>query len=287
MLERRLVDIYKRGQLYTFQVLLAAESFGDLLTRYKYLYLTSRQDRALVADVEKLAEPGPATARTRSRGADRSSTTRRRSARPSSSATAPWWRSAPRGCRRRERSAKNTEQRLTALERDEARLNDLLAALERARADSGRPRRRGGDRSRLAHHRRHRQARLAGRGTIVYRFGRETLPSGGVIRWNGIGIGAPAGTPVKAVEAGKVGLVQQPRHLRPDGRRSSTATATGRSTCSCSDAAVALGDRRWSKGQMIGTVGGANTDDGPHLHFEIRGENRIALDPADWLRKRR
>src|SRR5690242_8573490 len=54
VLERRLVDIYKRGPLYTFQALLAAESFGDLLSRYKYLYLTSRQDRALVTDVERL-----------------------------------------------------------------------------------------------------------------------------------------------------------------------------------------------------------------------------------------
>ena len=35
VLERRLVDIYKRGPLYTFQALLAAESFGDLLSRYK------------------------------------------------------------------------------------------------------------------------------------------------------------------------------------------------------------------------------------------------------------
>src|SRR2546422_704852 len=52
--ERRLVDIYKRGPLYTFQALMAAESFGDLLSRYKYLYLTSRQDRALVTDVEQL-----------------------------------------------------------------------------------------------------------------------------------------------------------------------------------------------------------------------------------------
>ena len=37
VLQRRLVDIYKRGALYTFQALLAAESFGDLLSRYKYL----------------------------------------------------------------------------------------------------------------------------------------------------------------------------------------------------------------------------------------------------------
>ena len=37
VLDRRLVDIYKRGPLHTFQALLAAESFGDLLSRYKYL----------------------------------------------------------------------------------------------------------------------------------------------------------------------------------------------------------------------------------------------------------
>src|SRR5215208_7530243 len=54
VLERRLVDIYKRGALYTYQALFAAESFGDLLSRYKYLYLTSQQDRALVTDVEQL-----------------------------------------------------------------------------------------------------------------------------------------------------------------------------------------------------------------------------------------
>jgi len=38
-------------------------------------------------------------------------------------------------------------------------------------------------------------------------------------------------------------------------------------------------------GQVVGAVGGANSDYGPHLHCEIRGEDQIALDPADWLRK--
>jgi peptidoglycan hydrolase CwlO-like protein len=51
VLEHRLVDIYKRGPLYLYQVLLAAESFGDLLSRYKYLYLVSRQDRLLANDM--------------------------------------------------------------------------------------------------------------------------------------------------------------------------------------------------------------------------------------------
>ena len=64
VLQRRLADIYKRGPLHTFQVLLAAESFGDLVTRYKYLHLTSRQDRALVTEVERL------TARVRGRRND-------------------------------------------------------------------------------------------------------------------------------------------------------------------------------------------------------------------------
>jgi len=56
VLERRLVDIYKRGSLYSWQVLFAAESFGDLLSRYKYLYLVSRQDRLLTNDMHKLRD---------------------------------------------------------------------------------------------------------------------------------------------------------------------------------------------------------------------------------------
>jgi len=36
ILGHRLTEINKRGPLHTFQVLLAAESFGDLLSRYKY-----------------------------------------------------------------------------------------------------------------------------------------------------------------------------------------------------------------------------------------------------------
>src|SRR5690606_24056280 len=41
-------------------------------------------------------------------------------------------------------------------------------------------------------------------GRVLYRFGRSTQPNGTVIRWNGIGIGAAAGTRVSAVEAGTV-----------------------------------------------------------------------------------
>jgi stage II sporulation protein Q len=51
------------------------------------------------------------------------------------------------------------------------------------------------------------------------------------------------------------------------------------------NAAVKSG-QKVGKGQTIGTVGGANSDYGPHLHFEIRGQNQQALDPAEWLKRR-
>ena len=121
-------------------------------------------------------------------------------------------------------------------------------------------------------------------GTIVYRFGRDTLPSGGIIRWNGIGIAAPVGTPVKAVEAGKVRLVGQ---FGTYGLTIVLEHGNGYYSVysHLQDAAVKLG-ATVAKDETIGTVGGENSDYGPHLHFEIRGENQVALDPTDWLRKR-
>ena len=284
VLERRLVDIYKRGALYTFQALLAAESFGDLLSRYKYLYLTSRQDRALVGDVEKL----------RNRVVDqrddlldvRKQLDRTREEREAEySKFSELVEARARRLAQLRRSARTTQQRLAELKKDEARLNDVLAALERARRDEA-ARGPGGaapvpgsittaDIGRLD---------WPVEGAIVYRFGRDTLPSGGIIRWNGVGIAASTGTPVKAVESGKVRLVGQfgtygltvvlehgngyysvYSHLQSAGVQLSAAV---------------------TRGQAIGSVGGENSDYGPHLHFEIRGENQVALNPVEWLRKR-
>jgi len=49
---------------------------------------------------------------------------------------------------------------------------------------------------------------------------------------------------------------------------------------------VAQGERVL-KGQLVGHVGGGSSDQGPHLHFEIRGRGGIALDPVNWLKSRR
>ncbi|HEX5632127.1 MAG TPA: peptidoglycan DD-metalloendopeptidase family protein, partial [Gemmatimonadales bacterium] len=285
VLQRRLVDIYKRGALYTFQALLAAETFSDLLSRYKYLFLTSRQDRQLVADVETLRNR--IVAQRNNVLSVRSQLDRTREEREAElKRYGQLVQERERRATQLRRTAKSTEQRLTALERDEAQIQKLLATLDRRRTDAeSRAAARG-------------TARAAGTittadlgklawpvdGRIVYRFGRDTLPSGGIIRWNGIGIGAAAGTPVRAVEAGTVGLVGQ---VGTYGLTVAVEHGNGYWSLymQLDGAAVKQGDKI-TRGQTIGAVGGQNSDYGPHLHFEIRGENQIALDPTEWLRRR-
>ena len=281
VLNRRLVEIYKRGPLFTFQVLLTAESFGDLLSRYKYLYLQNRQDRSLVEDISRLE-----TRIRQQRGelvGVQTDLDRRREERASelkSYEILAEERSARLS--RLRRSSDATQQRISALERDEARLNDILASLDRARRPgrAAAPAPGGTDLT---------TADLGSldwpvSGRILFRFGRDTLPSGAVIRRNGIGIAAPAGTAVKAVSSGRVALVQR---LGTYGLTVVLEHGNGYFSLymQLGSASVAAGESV-QRGQSIGTVGGENTDQGAHLYFEIRGENQIALDPADWLRRR-
>src|SRR5213594_2476387 len=128
VLERRLVDISKRGPLYAYQVLLAAESFGDLLSRYKYLYLVSRQDRLLANDMFKLRNR---VARERQMLVEaRDQLGRRRQERADElDRYVQLERTREQSLRDTRRSARAAEQRLSRLEQDERRVNDLLASL--------------------------------------------------------------------------------------------------------------------------------------------------------------
>ncbi len=102
---------------------------------------------------------------------------------------------------------------------------------------------------------------------------------------NGIGIGAPRGTPVKAVEAGTVARRQ---NLGTYGLTVIVEHGNGFYSlyAQLASATVSDGDAI-TRGQVIGAVGGEGSDQGPHLYFEIRGQNQIALDPTSWLRGRR
>ena len=283
VLGRRLADIYKRGSLWSFEVMVAAESFGDLLNRSKYLYVSSRQDRTLFDEVQKL-QTSVQHQRDELLGV-RTQLGQRRDEREGELHQYSLLASErSRRLKESRRKATTTDQRLSELERDEARLTDIITAAEKARA--ARANRPGA-------------TTAAGSittadigkldwpvdGPIVVAFGRQTLPNGAVVRRNGIGIGAALGTPVKAVEAGTVELIG---NLGTYG--STVMLDHGDGYWSVYSHMQTIGVKKGqtvARGEVIGTVGGENTDEGPHLYFEIRGASGIALDPAEWLRKRR
>lgn len=279
VLERRLVDIYKRGPLYGYQVLLAAESFGDLLSRYKYLYLVSRQDRTLTDEMNRLRNR--IDQERRGLVEARSALERRRTER-GEELDRFIGLAKERETRLREtrRHVARAQERLTAADAEERRVSDAIASLERARRDA--------------------EARGAASttgtittgslgsldwpvdGRLVYEFGPAAGPDNTRITWHGIGIAAPAGTPVKAVASGSVALVGPlgtylTTVIVDHGGGFYTVYAT------LDGATVAKGDHVIA-GQVIGRVGGGSTDQGSHLHFEIRGPGQIALDPLNWLK---
>jgi len=279
VLERRLVDIYKRGALYSWQVLLAAESFGDLLSRYKYLFLVSRQDRLLANDMYKLRDR---VARQRELLVDaREALGRRRRERSDELGRyLALEHERETNLRETRRNTRQAEQRLSRLDSDEKSLNDRIEALERARraAESrGVPAATGAITT----------ADLGGldwpvTGMIIYPFGTTTGPNNTRIPRHGIGIKAPVGTAVRAVAPGIVSLAG-PLGLYLTSVLIDHGGGYYTFYAYLNDATVRQGDRV-IRGQVIGHVGGASSDEGPHLHFEIRGQGGIALDPGNWLR---
>ena len=282
VLERRLVDVYKRGALYSYQVLLAAESFGDLLSRYKYLFLVTQQDRLLTNDMGKLRDR---VARQRQLLVDARETLgrRRRERTDELGRYLTLERERETNLRETRRNAHQAEQRLTRLDRDEKSLNDRVEALERARreAESRGVTTAAGTIT---------TADLGGldwpvEGSIIYPFGTTTGPNNTRIPRHGIGIKVPVGTSVRAVATGTVSLAG-PLGLYLTSVLIDHGGGYYTFYAYLNDATVRQGDRV-IRGQVIGHVGGESSDEGAHLHFEIRGQGGIALDPGNWLRSPR
>jgi septal ring factor EnvC (AmiA/AmiB activator) len=287
ILQHRLIEITKRGPLYTFQVLLAAETFGDLLSRYKYLYLASRQDRQLVTDVEDLrnrvADSRDSLLHRRSTLADlrdeRAEETQR---------LQDLEQQRERSLHDSQREQARMQQRMEQLARDETRITNLVAVLERRRRAAAA----AAAASRTAPPPAPSRIRTSDIGSfdwpvtgdIVYNFGRAPGPGNTVIRWTGIGISATVGTPVKVIAAGTVRMVNQ---LGTFGLCVVVDHGGGYYSLYCNlDNADVRQDQAVERGAVIGRTGGENSDQGPHLHFEIRGSDGLAIDPVQWLRHR-
>ena len=289
VLRGRLVEIYKRGPLYAFQVLLTAESFGDLLSRYKYLYLVSRQDRALVQEVVELRDR-VGDNRSQLVRIERTITNQRDERTQELRRYETLERSGARALQQAQATQRRTATRIQTLSQAEQELVDLLAELERARrAAVARGDLRVAEASITRADLGSLQWPVEG-GRVVYRFGPARGPDGTEILYQGIGIGVPVGTPVTVVADG---LVEIARPLNTYGPTVFVNHGGGVYTVYSFLGSIRVVQGQYlSAGSVLGTSGGQTSDHGPHIEFQIRqasGEsnNPIALDPENWLRRRR
>ncbi len=288
ILHRRVREIYKRGPLHSLQVLLGADSFANLLSRYRYLEIIASYDRNLVDRVTRLEEA--LDLHNRQLEQSLAELGRLRQAKLGEVAE---FRVVERGRQdalaRFQDRERQTQSRLQQLEADERRMTDLIADLERRRLEEER-------RRALAGMGREGPSTLSGadagsldwpvEGEILYRFGLEHRPDGIVLRWNGLGIRAPAGTPVRAVRRGEVVMAGPFEGYGP-----TVVLSHGGGFYTLylylEEIGVVAG-RTVEAGQVVGTVGGSQTPEGPRLEFQIRapvaGGAPQAMDPLQWLK---
>ena len=283
ILRYRVREIYKRGGMFPLEAMLSANSFGELLARYKYLHLVAVRDRTLVTRVAALGDQISSQRQSLVKLRNDTESSRQEKAQEERRLRT-LEQQRGRSLAQAESQQQRVEARIAQIVRDEARLTSVLAALDEARRRAeARPGAAAPSASTLT-------TRDLGRldwpveGTVLYRFGRQVNPNNATVRWNGIGIGAAAGTPVKSVSSGTVeyaerfgtyGLTVIVNHGAGD------YSIYG----SLAQARVAK-NMRVTKGQVIGTVGTSDPDVTAHLHFEIRPNGR-PVDPLDWLRANR
>lgn len=278
-LRKRLVDIYKRGPMFTTEALLSARTFGELVGRYKYLHELALHDRAVVQQVVDMYNEIERQRSLLVRLQDEIERNKMEKA-----AEVARLRSLE-GQRKEslvavQRSERQLRDRLIRIQRDEQRLGQLLASMEAARrraearpnAEASASTLSPGDVGRLD---------WPVDGEVLYSFGRAVNPNNTTIRWNGIGIGAPLGAEVRAVAGGEVTFVSQ---IGTYGLTVIIQHGDGDYSVygSLSRADVRVG-QDVAKGEVLGAVGRADPELEPHLHFEMRPKGR-ATDPLQWLR---
>lgn len=285
-LHERLRAIYKRGPMHTAQVLLTAQNFGDLMNRYKYLHLITTHERRIIADVARLEQQLVLQEQELKETLVRLELLRQEKA----GEVAQLQRveqQRQRTLQDYRRQETRTASRLDQLAKEQARLTNAVADLERRRRELE---------ARTA------SAPAAGtlttrdlgslawpvEGTVAYRFGPDRKPNGIVLKNQGIGIAAAAGTPVKSVEAG---LIELAGPFPGYGSTVIVSHGGGYRTLYLYLKSISVREgQRVTAGQVLGTVGGEQTPEGAHIEFQVRvpvqGGAIEAVDPLKWLRDR-
>jgi murein DD-endopeptidase MepM/ murein hydrolase activator NlpD len=274
-LRERLVAIYQTGTPDLLSVIVSADGFDELIDRSEYLSRINGLDEAIVVRVRDLRDQVKRTVA-------------------------------------RLRSAKDTiEAARDAIAAEEQALASARAAVQSRQSQLvATRRRREAALSRISTHEDHLEADMAAisteiaaqlqstssaplpAGPIRYGSGQLIWPvdgpvvSGFGMRWGsmheGIDIAVPAGTPIRAADAGSVVLVQSEAESGGYGNFTCLDHGGGLQTCYAHQSSFAVTSGSVSQGDTIGYVGCTGHCYGDHLHFEVR-INGVPTDPLGYL----
>jgi murein DD-endopeptidase MepM/ murein hydrolase activator NlpD len=263
VLEDRLVAIYKTGEPDYLTVVLQADGFDDLVERADYLAALEDQDSNIVERVRELRNEMQATV-------DQVKAARDEIA----------------------RQKQELERTRAALESRTAELAAARAAHQATLSDvRGQRQRLEGDLSKLS-------AEIAeqlgsgsplpagpirpGSGGLIWPVN-GPITSGFGWRWGrmheGIDIGVPSGTPIRAAKSGNIVLAG---YNGGYGNYTCIDHGGGLSTCYAHQSSYARTGGFVGTGTVIGYVGCTGSCYGDHLHFEVR-VNGTAVDPLGYL----
>ena len=287
-LRTRLIEIYKRGPMFTTEALLSARSFGELVARYKYLHLLALHDRVLVGRVEVLRNQ-VRSERERLVGLQNALAENRSDKQHEEEELRQLQQQRGVSLSQTEAQARATAARLAQIRATELQFSNLITSLEtdRRRAETVLPSIRRSVSSIRTNE--YGQLDWPVDGSLIYSFGKAQTSSNTTIRWNGVGIKSAIGAGVTAVAPGRVVSVG------PLGTYGLTVIIDHGGGDYSIYGSLSRADVRQqqvvAKGQVIGGVGISDPDLPPHVHFEIRhagADGRPAsVDPAGWLRDRR
>jgi len=265
ILEQRLIAIYKSGEPDLVSVVLSSDGFDDLLERTEYLERLEDQDSAIVARVRGLRDEMRRTIETIRAARDQIALQKQQL----------------------ERTRAKLEVRTGELVNARARERDALGQIRTHKEELE------GDLSEISKEIEEQLSAL----------GSETLPAGpirggssGMIwpvngpvtsgfgyRWGrmheGIDIGVPSGTPIRAAMSGDIQLVGPNGGY---GNYTCIGHGGGLSTCYAHQSSFARTGGSIGQGEILGYVGCTGHCFGDHLHFEVR-INGQAVDPLGYL----
>ena len=275
-LEERLIELYQSEETDTFGLLLQVQSLGDLVDQFEYFEQIGRQDRAITVQIRTLRvdlkAAREATKVTKGQVAEETRILARKTAeqvaardelvaQQNALAAARAGRESVLATVQANRH--EAEEDVEALAAQSAR---LAAQIRASSGSSG-----GGS---------------TGSGTSSSGFiwpVNGVLTSGFGWRWGrmheGIDIGVPSGTPIRAAKAGEIVLASA---YGGYGNYTCIDHGGGLSTCYAHQSSFARTSGSISQGSILGYVGCTGHCFGDHLHFEVR-INGSAVDPLGYL----